>query len=693
MAECVNVLLANPPQTHEAAVPVFSYFATRIQEIAGGSLNKLRDAPIVPVTRSSTSKRNSGSRAAPVSLISPSRAYLGSSLTYGDIFDFVDFGQDANAFLFTCGAKSEPTKLEVAQMACSEPARLLSVLQSPEKYIDLLKSLAESSATLQRDRDLWRRMKSAPFLLAYKELASPNKDNLIDLDEDEAPVRQYQLAAASRVVVVDDIIAYRLFKEHLVCAPEEDALEAFYMSLGARKLSDIVEEDVRIGPHSDKHNRAAALRKHVLERSKIFLYEYTSYRRDAIKHDTKWLEKNLRVEMVSSVALRRTLKGQRQSHAEKRSAASSRASGSWVLYVANEGKPDMYQVGQALCQMLLDRPNQQAYLFFEPFLTLDLYALRARGYNVDRILRAKAAEARIAEEERRRALEEEQKQIQEREKAWAQQGKALDRVSDVSKTPEKSSVMPGAWDTPEESKTDSTDYVERGKSFFSDFTRRFGLDSHRDNNSQRQLEESGTQLGSSTAGGNTNNGKRPESDSGRVTSPAVVQQNLLNAVNATRPHGSSNLFTNPEVNEVKEQATYCDSRPATNIQVAAHASNGMKVYLSKDLSIEPSQFLSQHSGAINAFASILAEIAQVYTLSRETLHIFYDETGGTIAFNTDGSLFCNFRYFLQLHANQSKGPRPGAAMAEAAVWWWVVLAHELAHNLVSVHNSDHSYYT
>lgn len=31
-------------------------------------------------------------------------------------------------------------------------------------------------------------------------------------------------------------------------------------------------------------------------------------------------------------------------------------------------------------------------------------------------------------------------------------------------------------------------------------------------------------------------------------------------------------------------------------------------------------------------------------------------------------------------------------MAEAATWW-VVLAHELTHNLVSHHNSEHSYYT
>jgi len=27
------------------------------------------------------------------------------------------------------------------------------------------------------------------------------------------------------------------------------------------------------------------------------------------------------------------------------------------------------------------------------------------------------------------------------------------------------------------------------------------------------------------------------------------------------------------------------------------------------------------------------------------------------------------------------------------VYWWVILCHELAHNLVGDHSSDHSYYT
>ena len=705
IVECVQRLLANSPKDHGAATTLFGYFASRIGEIRDNSLAMLRNALIVPVSRSKTSRLSQIPGG--LSYISPSHTYLGTSATYGEIFDFVStLAKRPMHSCFTGGAKSEPTKVEVAHMVCSEPARLLGVLQSPEKYLDLLKSLAEVASTLQRDKDLWRKMKTSPCLLAYKELANPSKGDLIDLEEEEeAPIRQYQLASASQIVVVDDIISYRLFKESLICAPEEETLEAFYLQLGGQKLSSLVQEDVRIGSHTANHKKAEPLRKHVLERSKIFLYEYVNYHRDGIQHDTKWLEKNLRVEMVRSVALRRSLRDERQSHTEKRSAAGARDQGSWILYVADEGRPDMYQIGQAICQMLLKRPNQQAYLFFEPFLTLDLYGLRARGYNVDRILRAKAAEARVAEEQRRKALEEEQKRIKEREHTWAEERKVAELPAaasaareEVSRTPAKPAkpAMPGSWGSPEDSSQDGK--AKKGWGPFSNLTRRLGFDNSQSENddARKQLEQSidkPAQPGSLAEVQKAGTGQRPQQDDGRVTSPAVVQQNLLNAINATRAHGSNTVFSQPTVSEVKEQATYCDQATATNIDFAAEASNGMKVFVAKDMAARQAEFLTTNVGAINAFAALLIEIGGIYSLAPRVIHIFYDEAGGTIAFNIGGSIFCNLRFFLQLHAAQMSGHNPGAAKAEAGSWWWVVFAHELAHNLVSPHNSEHSYYT
>ncbi|ATY60583.1 HATPase domain [Cordyceps militaris] len=705
MLECVSRLLARPPRDHQSAVTLFGYFASRLSELGDKNLLRLRNAPIVPISRSnsSTTKEKGGGS---LTFITPGRTYLGSSPTYDAIFDFVDFGNDANAFLFKCGARSEPTKKEVAEMACSEPARLLSALGNMEKYLNLLKSLAEESHILQRDKALWSRMQSSKFLPAYKEIATPTKGNLIDFEDEAEPVKQYQFATANQVVVLDDIVSYRLFKEHLICAPEEDLLEDFYIQLGAHRLSAMVEEDLRIGGRASKDAIAQRFRRHVIERTKIFLYEYAHYRRDFIKHDAKWLDSNLVVEVVRSVALRRTLKGQSQSHAESRSAAGSYTRGAWILYVADDTKPDMYQFGQAICQMLLKRPNQQAYLFFEPFLTLDLYALRDRGYNVDRILRVKAAEARMAEEEKRKALEEEQKTIREQEANRVNQGmipepqaaEAARAVPNVPALPAAPSTpaqakqkLPGAWSSPEDNAPEPSNLGKKSRGLFSNLTKRLGLDTPSEEQpppyteSEQRDRQRGLQ-GSSSGG----------ADTGTVTSPTVVQQNLTNAVNATRAHGSSSVFSQPDVKEVKEQATYCDENSAKDIQHVSNAPNGLKIYTARHMSVDPQQFLSDNHDAVNAFANLLVDVGRVYGLSSTVLHIYYDERGNTIAFNTGGSIFCNLRFFLQLHAARvgpNGGSDGGAAWADAATWWWVVIAHELAHNLVTVHNSNHSYYT
>ncbi|KAH8908629.1 hypothetical protein BR93DRAFT_944198 [Coniochaeta sp. PMI_546] len=697
---CVDRLLSKPPKDFNAAVTLFNYFSTRLGDLGSNHLAKLQNAPIVPVMRKDP--RATEKSASTLVYLRPQQCYLGSASTYGDIFDFVDFGGTANAFLFKCGAKTEPTKIELANMACAEPARLLSVLQSPEKYLNLLRNLAEDLPTLKKDKELFKRMKTSAFLLGSREITSNNGRSSDSYEEEEAPIKQWQLAAPGQIVVLDDYISYRLFKDSLICAPEEDVLEAFYMALGSQTLGSLVQEDLKIGPHMEKQDGAVWLRKHVLERSKLFMYEYTKHKPDSVRHDVKWLEKHLTVEVVRSVALRRSLRGQNQSHTEKRSAASRRTNSGYVLYVSSEGRPDMYQVGQAVCQLLLTRPSQQAYFFFEPFLKLDLLDLRARGYNVDRILRAKAAEARIAEEERRKALEAEQQKIQQREREWAQQHQPVEAAArEAAKTP-KTNRMPGGFaDSPEDDHSPVPQQQRKNRGLFSNISRRLGFDvddeQQRANNddAQRQLENflpepQGIPQGRTPTPTPHVEGNRPNDD-GRVTNPAVIQRNLLNAINSTRPHDSSELFSPPNQATVKEQATYCDDTPSHNINFVAEAPQGMRVFVSKDLSVSPQEFLMNQLSNIGQFEGLLKDIASIYGLAPNAIHIFYDEHGGTIAFNKGGSIFCNLRFFVQLHA--PKFGRSPEARVEATTWWWVVAAHELAHNLVAPHNSDHSYYT
>ncbi|CAK7265267.1 hypothetical protein SEPCBS119000_001421 [Sporothrix epigloea] len=778
MSECVKRLLAKPPRSNEAAVVIFTYFSTRLGDLHTSNLAALQNGAFVPVVRKTTTttpapapsangfadekKSNSSGTTKTDELvehIKPGACYLGSSTTYGNIFDFVDFGVNGNAFLFRCGSKSEPTKVEIARLACTEPARLLSTLQTTERYLALLRSLAEELPRLKNDRELFKQMQSSPFLLASREIACQKSrqpaprasgtsntlfswsqtsaapgDNEND-DDDEPPIRQYQLASARNISILDDYISYRLFKDKLMCAPEEDALEAFYLALGAQKLSNVVQEDIRIGLHSPDQDEATKLRAFVLERSKIFLYEYQKYRHDAIKHDIRWLEKHLAVEMVQAVSLRRSLRSSAETHTEKRYAASARDStgSGYTLYVSSKARVDMYQVGQAICQLVLSRPSQQAYFFFEPFLKLDLLDLRARGYNVDRILRAKAAEARIAEEERRKALEEEQERIRASERHWAEQSRtereanattaaiAAAARADVKRADGK---MPGAFDEEDDAAPAHEhanaeqerswqqqvqmmqNAARKNKGLFSGLSRRLGLEK------PDQPFATATTSAATNAAGDDALSRQPENvraggvgqsnstpgvhgDEGKVTSSAAVRQNMLNAINATRPYGSESLYTPPTTSVVKEQATYCDSNHAHDLGMIAQAPRGMNVFLDRGVTTPSAEFLAKNGSVIASFESVLRDVAAVYDLAPGVVQIYYDATGPTIAFNTSGSIFCNLRFFLQLHflQIQAAGTAGKQARADATVWWWVVLAHELAHNLEPSHNASHSYYT
>ncbi|CAN8095710.1 unnamed protein product [Discula destructiva] len=706
---CVARLVASPPSDQSAAIPLFEYFASRLGDLGDSTLVRLRKASFVPVQR----KQASGdAKSKSFTHVSPQSIYLGTSSTYGEIFDFVNFGDLANGFLQRSGAKHEPTKHEIATFACNEPARLWTTVQTAEKYLDVLKSLASDLPTLKRDKDLYRKMKNEKWLLAYKEIPSTKKGS--EDDEYGEPMKGAQLAAPIEIVISDDFYSFQLFRENLLYAPEDETLEAFYQTLGSPIISNLVQEDVRIGNVADNQEGAVWLRNHILERTKLFLHEYRNISRDAIKHDAKWLDKNLHVEVVQSVQLRRTLRGQYKSHTEKRAAMARKTATGHTLYIAaDQGrKPDMYQVGQAVCSLILTRHNQQSYFFFEPFLKLDLLQLRSRGYNVDRILRAKKEEARVAEEERRRALEAEEQRIREREAERVRQNKtagdaAMEDGNSRPKTPPTKSspglpgTMPGAFgDSPDAPEPPPTQQGRRSKGFFSNISRRFGLDRDEEaeqlmNNLVDSKPESHAEAQTSRSGGAA---PKPDTsgDNSRVTSPAVVQNNLLQAIRSTRPHDSSAVFSPPQTQEVKETATYCDSKPAQNIVFAAQAPRGMKVYLSKHISMDHMIFLGQNSGAISKFEALLRDVADVYGVSPTALQIHFDEEGPCIAFNTDGSIFCNLRFFLQLHYNKMRDNIGRTAIdgrVEASVWWFVVVAHELAHNLVKVHDANHSYYT
>ncbi|KAK5108887.1 hypothetical protein LTR62_007689 [Meristemomyces frigidus] len=698
-------LIKAPPANMSSAKILFSYFANRLNEIGpnGNLAERLGDAAIVPIS-DKTENNPEGVR-----FVTPRACFLGDSSTYGDIFDFVDFGPDANSFLLRIGSKHEPSAAEIAGMLVRHPARLLETLGS-EKYLQLLRKIAESAVNLKKDKNLWMQLKRAPCLLAVKEVVKSvpgESEKVRDIDDEEMYIKEYSLAGATSMVIVDDFPTYRLFQQELLTAPQEETVENLYLALGTPGLSELVENDQRTGAQLRDQSAAVKLQKLIFERCRLFLHDHTS---DVTRHDARWLEQNLTVKVTEFLQITRRLTGHRIQYVEKRTACLHRETKrDATLFIT--AQYDLYEVSRAIMGLLLKRPRQQDFLALETILESELRRLKTKGYNVDRILRQKAAESRIAESERIKR-EEEQRQLliaqatqstvqQHGQHALTSGGGEAPQIEAPPETPERQLSMPGTFAESPEQRHESG----RGnKGVFSNISKALGINqgSQTGQHMQKML-------------GNGNSSVRPSEDqpppyeqrdtSGRGrqitsagmgdgTSLQALQQNLRSAIKSTRAYNSRSLFTPPETNNIKDAPSYCDAKPGHDLNFVTELQGGIRVFLTRSRTVtDPQAFLRQHDQAITHFASLLTQLTTIFTptLNPKTLNIFHDADGAAIAFNSSGSLFCNLRYFEQLHLTAVVASAEGRV--EAGAYWWITLCHELAHNLVQEHSSAHEFYT
>lgn len=690
IAECVSRLISHPPQSRRSAREVFSYLASRVSEMHDRYTETLSGASIVPVAAKSS---NSGSTkiedSERIKHIPPRMCFLGDGEKYADIFDYVDFGQEANTFLLRVGSKHEPSTTELTRLLVGEPARIFSVL-GDTRYLDLLRSVAASWRTLKKDKTLVKDMKAAKCLLAYREISAKSSRGDYD-EEEESGIKSWELATASQVVIVDDIITYNLFKSSLLAAPMEEILEEFYHSLGAPEVASLLEEQQTIGMVSKDQVYPLKLQQLIQERSRLFLHDYSS---EMIKHNAKWIEQNLRVKCVQTISLRRSLRGYNLSHRVSRSAVvhSDRP----ILYIISQGY-DMLEVSQALVPVLLQRSKPQSIFMLEMILESSLQKLRSRGYNVGRIMQRKETEARIADEALKQQREEQEREIRERGAAWQKA-----RATSIEKTQQNPmpGIFPNSPDRPSvPGSVEEEPIIDKPRGLLSGIRKQFGFDNPRPSvqnpasRGRNQIVEASQEDAPppySQIEGHKSQTRVPEPET--VTAPHHLQQNLVNAIQASRPHNSTSVVSQPAVNDVKEASgSYCDTRPGQDISFIGETSN-VRIFLSNTVAskgLSATKFQEANASALKLFATILLDCADTFALNRSTVHIFYDDAGSTIAFNQNKALFFNYRYFENLHLpSVQQGNK-----ADAIIYWCVVMAHELSHNLVSDHSAQHSYYT
>ena len=313
----------------------------------------------------------------------------------------------------------------------------------------------------------------------------------------------------------------------------------------------------------------------------------------------------------------------------------------------------------------------------------------------------KLKEAKIADERRRRQEAEERQKIEDNKAAWARS-----QAENAAKAKEQHQ-MPGVFPNSPDRNTKASGALSteepqpsRPRGFLSELSKQFSFNQVKRPPTQSNLPTRDSTQSLQPAPEGSPPPPYPQDDAQKprasdqpevVTAPHQVQQNLVNLIQASQPHNSTSLQNQATYNDVKETNTYCDAKPAQNVKFIGEAL-GVRLFLDIEVQengVTSTQFLAENTSALQLFASVLHICADSFALKRSAIHIFYDKSGSTIAFNANRALFFNYRYFENLHlpaVQQGKN-------AEAIVYWAVTMAHELAHNMISDHSSQHSYYT
>ncbi|KAI6041582.1 hypothetical protein EDC04DRAFT_1265243 [Pisolithus marmoratus] len=643
-------------------------------------LNTLSKIPIVP---------SKGSGSQPVRWLAPSQCYVGKKTGgefHSKLFIFVDFGVNANRFLSACGSKNEPSVEEVAETLLADPRRFYDMAGGFENFLTELRNLAVNRRLLPTA--IVNKMRTSPILLGIRR-QKPTKTaaNSTQEPDEDGWEFQHNLLKARDIVIADDTNAYQLFGDSIFAAPQEDLLENFYTWLGCKSLSDVVREEYKVSREIPNTKTAAETRALVLERLPLFLHEHTHAR---TKVSFSWLSKpdNFKVRVFGKLTIVKTLDSDnlRSLRTQDASAAAKRiGQGAIELWLSSSGQVDMYEVATSLCRLLFETVKVNDALLFMTILSIDLKALRRRGYNVDKILKQQQHDKQLAEEARNRYLSSDSCFV---ETPTPHSDTASVRTQPPVQRPEipgKRENGPGspALPNPREPQPSqqvlkepdvSTNQATQGakplSSTLQNFTRKFM------GTAPQNLLQEVTKVAQ-------------QQRSREVTPQTNIRANVNMAIRACRPEQGTLLHNRQKMEMIKESLDegYCDVSGQVGELDHLGSVGDVKVFVTRDVP-EAATFMTRKFEVLARFIHVIAPLTKVYGLPTTALHIFCDSAGGLIAFNRNGSLFLNLRYFEAWHDEDVKK----GDLSQAQISWFFTLAHEIAHNLVEPHNSEHEFY-
>lgn len=338
---------------------IFQYLSSRTADIQGPMMRQLESNEFIPSLVNNE-----------IEWFRPQAVFFKSGNDNGDsvtesLFHVVDF----SPFLAAAGVKQDASTKDIFRLMIESPKSVLMALKTEDRYRMFLRRVAAHRPF----QSVTPEIRNSPFLLAYSGSGdSSNEKN------------HYELAVAKDIYIIDNSFFGRMFP--VKRAPPESDLEEFYALIGSKYISKEVDKkfDV-IGARQRKTELTAALLERINERCPLLVSPSVTSRPLVANAASILDDKHLEVYEVSEVKAVYSLGKSVRTH-QTTCCCQPAASKRNYLYITADF--DWFDVGCAIGELILQRCQLEDAFFISSLLEAPLEQLRARGFPVDRIIKA-----------------------------------------------------------------------------------------------------------------------------------------------------------------------------------------------------------------------------------------------------------------------------------------------------------------
>lgn len=324
-----------------------------------------------------------------------------------------------------------------------------------------------------------------------------------------------------------------------------------------------------------------------------------------------------------------------------------------ILTLSTTAPQDLYDVASCLCRVLLKNQRSEDVLTLDAILSTPLPLLAKRGFNVHRLLNQQQEEHLRLRAEAHKDREAKLAAATALAQQHAQQAKAPTVPHDTKPgsitTAAGKDVVPHVPPPPPTAPLQGGHDGIRPDIGIMSVLRRLGR-GHGDGgifNTQANATDGPKAHHGQGAGTGAGTGPAPPPQmTARPSDPAQIRNTARAAVGASKGGPGAQTVESTRRNTVvapESQQQYCDPSAEANIR-KAHSPGPMscEIYLPIDQAgFEADQFVVSQ----RFISAILLPLANVFQLQPSVLRVFWDRQGPLIAFNRNGEMFCNARYY------------------------------------------------